>query len=82
MARPKKSKDMTAQVLEMAHGNLSAILETVAPVTKLRIEQAIRRHPDLKDLLEPVKSEIDEMSHLLSLARVEVKTGISLVWKL
>lgn len=82
MARPKKSKDMTAQVLEMAHGNLSAILETVAPVTKLRIEQAIRRHPDLKDLLEPVKGEIDEMSHLLSRARVEVKTGISLVWKL
>lgn len=82
MGRPKKSKDLTAQVLEMAHGNLSHVIELVAPVTALRIEQAIRRHPDLKDLLEPVKDEINEINHSLVRAKVEVRTAIKMIWKM
>ena len=79
MPRPKKNKDLTAQVLELAHGDLSHIEEMVAPVTRLRIEQAIRRHPDLKDLLEPVADEIDETNKFLLRARLKVSTAIKMV---
>jgi tellurite resistance protein len=82
MPRPKKQNDLVASVLEVAHGNLSHVLETVQPTTRLRIEQAIRRHPDLSDLLDPIKSELEEIQKCTFSAKTEVRTAIKLIWKM
>lgn len=81
MPRPKKKTDLIARVLEGAHGNLSVMLEIVEPVSRMRLTQAIRRHPDLKDLLEPLLDEMQELHRSALVARTEVRTAIKMVWK-
>lgn len=68
-------------MLEIAHGELSHVLETIQPTTAMRIAQALRRHPDLRSLLEPAQAEIKEIAECVLVARTEVRTAIALVWK-
>jgi hypothetical protein len=66
-------------VLETAAGHLT-LSALAAPTTLLRLRQAIRRHPDLEDLLEPVESEIHELAGRAEQARASVQEAIGLVW--
>jgi hypothetical protein len=81
MPRPKKNVDLISQVLELASGKLSVALNIILPTTRKRIEQAINRHPDLRNLLEPVEAEMTEYQNALLSAKAAVRTAIAMVWK-
>lgn len=59
MPRPTKKSEALRVPLETAHIHLANLVTYNKPVSRMRIQQAIERHPDLKALLEPLLAEMD-----------------------
>lgn len=82
MPRPKKRTDEICVLLEVATGNLSELLLLNQPVTAKRIEQALRRHPDLRNLLTPILDEMQEQQKLVISAKAAISTAKVFVKKI
>ncbi len=72
MARPKKRIDLLVIPLEIATGKLSSLENFNHRLTRMRIEQAIARHPELEDLLRPVLAEMDEHGESVIVAKAAI----------
>lgn len=68
--------------LEIATGKLSRMEQLNIRLIRMRIEQAIERHPDMKDLLGPVLSEMDENEKSVIVAKSAISAAKALVKKL
>lgn len=60
MSRLTKKVDWLVQLLETACGHLTTNGQDLSPVTRMRIEQAIRRFPELRALLQPALDELND----------------------
>ena len=72
MARPTKKTELLIIPLEIANGKLSSLEQFNHKLTRLRIEQAIARHPELKALLQPVLAELDEHGKNVTVAKAAI----------
>lgn len=82
MPRPKKKSELVNIPLEIAYGKLSRLEKLAHPLIRLRVRQAIRRHPDMQDLLEPILEELDAHAKDVRTAQVALSTVKSLLKKL
>ena len=82
MPRPLKRTEPLNVALEIATGKLSKLERFNHRLIRMRIEQAIDRHPDLEDLLRPVLGELDEHEKSVVTAKSAISTAKSLVKKL
>ncbi len=74
MSRPTKRSETINVPLEIVSGKLASLSQFNHRLTRLRVEQAIHRHPDLKGLLEPILEELKEHGHSVEVARHAVST--------
>lgn len=65
--------------LEIATGKLSNLEQFNQRLTRMRIEQAIERHPDLRHLLQPILSELDEHSDSVIVAKAAINAVKKLI---
>ena len=72
MARPTEKTELLIIPLEIANGKLSSLEQFNHKLTRLRIEQAIARHPELKALLQPVLAELDEHGKNVTVAKAAI----------
>ena len=79
MARPKKRTDLLVIPLEIATGKLSNLEQFNHKLTRMRIEQAIARRPELKALLEPVLAELDEHGRSVIVAKAAINAAKKLI---
>lgn len=79
MSRPKKQVDELSIPLEVALGKLSNLARFNQSLIGLRVQQAIRRHPDLHDLLDPILAELKEHGESVKVARQALGTAKKLV---
>jgi len=68
--------------LEIATGKLSRLEAMDHPIIRLRIEQAMERHPDLNSLLMPVLKELDDHSRSIRTAKAAISTAKAMLKKL
>ena len=73
---------MILALLEVASRKLTILELFNHSAAVERIEKAIERHPDLKNLLEPVKQEIRIRNELLITARAAISTARAMAKKL
>lgn len=81
MPRPTKKSELLNVPLDVLSGKLSKLEQFNQPITRMRIEQAIKRHPDLRDLLIPILDELDEHGRSVTVAKAAVSTVKSLLKK-
>lgn len=81
MPRPTAQTENLSEPLEAAAGALEIVAGSISPTTLLRLEQAVRRHPDLQTLLEPAGEEIAEMVRRARVAGEQVRKVIGMVWE-
>lgn len=79
MARPKKKTELLVIPLEIATGKLSSLEQFNHKLTRLRIEQAIARHPELKALLQPVLAELDEHGRNVTVAKAAINAAKKMI---
>jgi hypothetical protein len=82
MSRPKKKVDALSIPLEIATGKLSSLEQFNHKLIHLRVKQAINRHPDLMELLEPVLAELKEHGESVGVAKKALGAAKKLVKEL
>lgn len=79
MARLKKRTELLVIPLEIATGKLSSLEQFNHKITRLRIEQAIARRPELKALLQPILAELDEHGRNVIVAKAAINAVKKLI---
>lgn len=82
MPRPNKKIDEICALLEMATVNISFMTALDEPIVEQRVQQAIDRHPDLRNLLHPIFDELKVARTKEYRAKAFVATARSLIKKI
>lgn len=76
MARKADGKGKVRADYEAAILALVEDWQEVYPLMRLRLNQAMRRHPELQSLLEPALEDLKRMSHGVMDAQAQVSAAI------